>query len=393
MDRTIRHLGMILAAQLLLALALFSSGPDLEPVRPDTQLLTLEEEPDRIVIEGEGKKVVLHKEGEGWKMPDYYGFPADASRVDALLSRLKGLKHGTPTATSKGALKRFKLTDETFERRIVLARGEDTLATIVLGTSPGMRRIHARTARDSVVFSVLFAAHEAPFKSEDWEDKAILEMPEGEMDAFHLPGLLLLRSAAKKAAQSPTEAGQAEAPEGAVRPSAPPRRMWRAEPLQAGETLKAGAVDKLARSVAMMRTEKVLGTEMQEVYRLNPPKLVFHLTRTGVEEKITYQLGAQEDGTFVLKVSTRPEFFRVPKYTAEQLMEVTARSQLIKTAPPVVQAAPPGVQVPPGLTAVPPGVQAVPPGLTAVPPGVMQSVPPGVQAVPADMQTAPTGMH
>ena len=325
MERSIRHLGILLAAQLMLALILFFSGPDLAAVRPDTPLLHLgDKEVNRLIIEGdEDKKVVLSKEGEQWRLPDHFAFPADKQKADRLLTRLKGLKHGLPVATSSGALQRFKVTAEAFERRITLAKNDDTLATVFLGTSPGMRRMHARTESDDAVFSILFAAHEAPAQAEDWEDKEILVMPEGEIEKIRLSDLSLVRRSKAKAGAVATEKKRSKSEESSV--------VWHSETIKAGESLQTEAVEKLARNLANLRIGKVLGIESKQTYRLNTPKLTLSLTRKGKGD-VTYQLGEHTDGDFfVLKVSTRSEYFRIAKYTAEQLLKASSRGELVKS--------------------------------------------------------------
>ena len=195
MEKTIRILSIVLVAQLLLALGMSLTGPNLVAAHPNTPLFTLGDRPvDHLTIEGpDGARVVLAKQGQGWVLPDNGGYPADRTQVDTLLSRLEGLQRGLPVATTRGALKRFKVSDESFERRVLLAHGDDTLATLYLGSSPGMHHVHARTGKDDAVYSVDFAVYEAPDKAADWEDKAVLQFPQDSLERIDVAGLTLHR--------------------------------------------------------------------------------------------------------------------------------------------------------------------------------------------------------
>jgi hypothetical protein len=324
MEKTIRILTIVLVAQLLLAAGMSFTGPNLAAAHPDTPLLTLGDQPvDHVTIEGpEGARVVLAKQDQGWVLPDAGNFPADRVQVDTLLSRLEGLQRGLPVATSAGALKRFKVSDESFERRVTLAHGDDTLATLYLGSAPDMHHVNARTGRDDAVYTVDFAAYEAPDKASDWEDKAILQLPQDALETIEVAGLMLHRTPA-------APADKAAGGEGI--PAAP--ATWQIDSLGAGEVVnQAGATD-LAGKLAQLRIGAVLGTEAKPEYGLDKPALTLSVTRTG-GTRLVYQLGPTgKEGYAVLKSSARPEYFRLPGYTAEALSKAASRAQLVQAAP------------------------------------------------------------
>ena len=195
MEKTIRVLVVLLVAQVLLAVGMRFTGPNLAAAHPHTPLLALGDKPvDRLTIEGpEGARVVLVKQDKEWMLPGAGNFPADQVRIDTLLGRLEGLKRGLPVATSGGALKRFKVSDENFERRVTLAHGGDTLATLYLGSAPDMHHVNARTGKDDVVYAVEFASYEAPDKAADWEDKAILQVPQDDIASIAVPACATCR--------------------------------------------------------------------------------------------------------------------------------------------------------------------------------------------------------
>jgi hypothetical protein len=326
MEKTIRILAVLLVAQLLLAVGMSYTGPNLASVHPDTPLFTLDDKTvDHLTIEGpEGARVVLAKQDPGWVLPEAGDFPASRTQVDTLLGRLEGLQRGLPVATSAGALKRFKVNDQSFERRVTLAHGDDTLATLYLGSSPDMHHVHARTGKDDAVYAVDFAVYELPDKAADWEDKAILQFSADSLETVEVAGLTLRRIAVASADEGAT-AGQG-------RPAAG-KASWQIDGLGAGEVANQAGVQDLAGKLAGLRIGAALGTEAKPEYGLDKPALTLSATRQG-GEKLNYQLGASgKEGYAVLKSSARPEYFRLPSYAAEALVKAAGRAQLVQTVP------------------------------------------------------------
>ena len=329
MQKTIGILAVVLAAQLVLAVSLSFTAPDLSAAKPDTALFDLgERSVDRLIIEGpDQQRVVLAREGDNWVLPQMEDFPADRARVDGLLDRLEGLKRGLPVATTEGAQKRFKVDDQTFERRIELARSDDTLATLYFGSSPGMRRVHARSAQDDAVYTVEFGLYDAPAEAGEWEDKAVLQLPRDEIDHIEVADLVLGRTPGDAAG------GTAAQNEGS-KPAAP---NWSGEGLQQGETLNQAGADALAQKLAELRIGSVLGREKKPGYGLDAPQLVLTVQRNGAEA-IQYRLGKRDqEKDYVLKVSSRPEYFRLPGYSAEPLIEAARRDTLVAASEPVAR--------------------------------------------------------
>jgi len=126
---------VVLVLQLALALVLFMRRDPLAGTRSDTPLVRAEsvKGADQIVIESksaESTRIVLKKKEGTWVLPDAYDAPAASARVSSLLDRLVALKRGLPIATSESALRRFKVVDGDFERRLVLRAGDRLLGDL-----------------------------------------------------------------------------------------------------------------------------------------------------------------------------------------------------------------------------------------------------------------------
>ncbi|OQX38489.1 MAG: hypothetical protein C3L25_06050 [Candidatus Sedimenticola endophacoides] len=318
MNKTVKILAVLLAAQLLLAAGIGLSDRGVTATNEPVALVSFDAEKiDRITLEGpEDAKVTLERNGSDWVLPDLGEFPANSNKVKQLFERLKALRSGTPIATSGGARERFKVSDEQFERRITLSEDDDTVARLFLGSSPGMRLIHARNEASDAIHAVKMAVYDVPVKASDWEDKSVLTLPKTQITAINVNGLHLQRSsliadsdkATEDSSQSPT---------------------WQADGLGEGQQLKASAADKLAGLLADLQFEKVLGREAKDEYGLTEPVLELSLSRDG--ETLRYRAGkAKDTEEYTLKVSSRPEYFRLASYKAKPLIESANLEKLIE---------------------------------------------------------------
>ena len=88
------------------------------------------------------------------------------------------------------------MTEDSHQRHIRALSGDDALADVYLGTSPGYRKVHARHADGGDVFAIEFSNYEAGVKAGDWLQRSLLR-PEGTLariertgdDAFSLARL------------------------------------------------------------------------------------------------------------------------------------------------------------------------------------------------------------
>lgn len=342
MEKTIRLLAAVLGVQLLLAVGLSFTGPQLSTPAAETPLLGFDaEKVDRLVIEGpEAAKVALTKTDGNWHLPDAADFPADRDKIEQLLKRLRELRGGTPVATTPGAQQRFRVSDADFERRITLSAGDKTLGTLYLGTAPSLRQINARAANSEAIFAVELGAHEFPVKTDAWIDQAVLRVPRDEIVAIDVAGLHLERvpdpaptadANATAVAENQT-AGATTDTKAATIEGAAPRTHWQATGLAAGESLNSAAADALAEKLAEISISALLGTEEKSEYGLNNPVLSLQVTRKG-GAPVEYRLGKAPQGDeYTLKVSNRTQYFRLPAYSTEQLLKASTRQALVSGA-------------------------------------------------------------
>ncbi len=321
MKRPVSALGVLLAAQLVLAGGLAAASAYQRRAVPRGPLLAFDPKSvDGVLIEGPaGARVELARAGGAWKVSSAAGFPAQAGKADELLTRLAGLRHGEPVATSAGALSRFKVADGDFERRITLSAGGKAVATAFFGTAEAMRSVHARAAGGKDVELVEFSTWDAPATADDWVDRTVLRIPEDQIEAVDVNSVTLERVAPAPPAPSAKPATPAIAGGPALPDLA--KASWRATGLPQGGALDPKAAAALVSAVAGMSFTGLAGGEPAGGFGLDHPALVVGVRRTGgarVEYRLAHPAGGAD---WILASSTRPERFRMAGYAAEALQK------------------------------------------------------------------------
>ncbi|MEJ2530607.1 MAG: DUF4340 domain-containing protein [Halioglobus sp.] len=132
---------------------------------------------DRMVIsDGESQATVLRQDG-GWFLPDAK-LPASARKVNDILARLGETVTEWPVATTESSQARFAVTEAGFQRRVQLFRGDEQVAELYLGTSPGFRKVHLRRAGEDAVYAVNLNTFDLPASEDAWLDQSLLAVAE-----------------------------------------------------------------------------------------------------------------------------------------------------------------------------------------------------------------------
>jgi hypothetical protein len=191
-------LGALLLVQLVLAL-LLGRGGGLAPASDTAPLLELDiAAVDEVLIEsgddadsdagdGKGDRVRIARTEDGWVLPDLDGFPAAASRVEQVLDDLDGISRPLPVATSADARRRFRVADDAFERRLTL-RGGGEEATLIIGDSPGFRRLFARVDGEEAVYDLRLGLFDLAAEADGWIDRGRLQFDRGEITRIGVSG-------------------------------------------------------------------------------------------------------------------------------------------------------------------------------------------------------------
>ena len=342
MRRGMTTLAVVLVLQLALALLLFMRHDPLAGVTSVTVLIPPDavRNADHVAIDakpasgpsgGESTRIELAKKNGAWVLPTSFDAPADGAKVTALLDRLSALKRGLPIATSESALKRFKVVDADFERRLVLSAGDKALATVYFGSSPGLRKSDARFGTDKAVYTVDLPTYELPTDSGAWLSPDLLRG-----DTAKLAEIDIANGTAKGLVSGRMQL--VRTPGTDKQPDS-----WADPGLAAGQHLDGARAQALAQQLGQLHVDAVLGTAARPEWQQDHPQLALTL-KDEKSHEVDWTLSRPQDGDFyVLKSSSQPWFFSVSAAVGKELVDAAARETLIplpKAATPPAAKAP-----------------------------------------------------
>jgi hypothetical protein len=169
---------LVLIIQCIIIAAVFWPRYALEPERAVRSLTQLAGESilEINVSDGQGNEATLQRSGEHWLLPALGGMQADTAMVNRLLSIATEQAARWPVANTDSASQRFAVAQDLFARRINFLAEGGAAASVLLGTSPGFRQVHARNLAHPEIYSAAFNIFEAPTLSADWLAPGILQV-------------------------------------------------------------------------------------------------------------------------------------------------------------------------------------------------------------------------
>lgn len=303
MRNKIPLLGALLIVQVALAVGLSLGGGDFGARAAGEPLFAFD--PDavqRIALRnGNGGTVQVVRGEDGWSLPEHYGFPAAEGNVRRLLGTLEGLAPALPVATSREAAERFRVAEDSFERRIDLFDGEgERLARLYVGDSPGARRAYVRAAGAAAVYEA--EADRAALGAEpaDWTDPMALRRKPEELKRIEAGDVTLVRD----------EEGE-----------------WRLQGLEDGQSTDPKATRELVGRLAFLQYDRVLGKVGDEPAGGRKVTTVTLTPKEGAP--VEYRLRKDGNDGYTLTTSDLPWRFRVTKGQAEPLTGID-RATLVK---------------------------------------------------------------
>jgi hypothetical protein len=307
MRKIIQAAGLLLALQIVVAVALNMSGSSNMEVAPDTPLFGFKAEAVTAltISDGENKTITIAKGDQGWVLPETSNAPANNDQVTALLEKLAGLKQGLPVATSGDSAKRFKVADDLFQRRVEVKEGDAVVADLYVGTSPGFRQIHARKAGSSEVLIAALSTFELETASDQWLDKGMFAVREEDLEGMLFPGFTLTRSG----------------------------KEWQLDNLAGEEKTDSKAAADLAARVSGLTVQSVVEAETAAPLFAGEPALRFSVKKEGGAQ-IDYLLAKGDEETYYLKQSERAQYGKVHKLQAEGLLKAGREALIAKPEEP-----------------------------------------------------------
>ena len=97
-----------------------------------------------------------------------------ASRVNTLLDSLAAARTGWAVATRDESHLQLLVAEDKFNRKVSLFSNDEEVSKLFVGSSPGLRRSHARVADVVDVYSVALNDYDIPASTAEWIEKDIL---------------------------------------------------------------------------------------------------------------------------------------------------------------------------------------------------------------------------
>jgi hypothetical protein len=180
--------------------------------------------------------------------------------------------------------------------------------------------IHVRQREDTAVFETQMGLHHASATTQEWLDKALLQVAYPDIRAISVPGVFRLEKDPN--AKVDKETDDADQSKAAL------DRWVSADPLGEDERIEQSSILVLGQKIANIRLKDVLGTTIQSDYGLSTPKLVLQV-ETSAGQTLIYELGLlQGADDYVLKISNRPEYFALADYSGKGLLDAADRSMI-----------------------------------------------------------------
>lgn len=302
MKKWISILAGLLVAQLVMAVAVNMGEQDYGAFVAKEKLLAFDEQKvDRLTIEdGNGAVTLDHSSGK-WVLPDEGDFPAAQKNVETVLDKLSGLEKGWPVATTTSASRRFKVAEDEFERKLTLYSGDEVVARLYVGTSPGFRKVHLRPDDEGAVFVAEFNTWEVDAQADGWIDKEILKLDQADLEKIEITGKFSL----SKQQEDIQVVGLGEQ-----------------------ESTNLEEARNLMNKLSDLRIQSLVNEEKRDVYQDKDADLqILVMLKDG--KQLNYQFfKAEGESHYILKRSDRDRYFQVAAYMVDPLKEVS-REKLV----------------------------------------------------------------
>ena len=170
----------VLAVQIALAVVVLVRGDDAAELASHPILARFDAaKVTRLQVWGPDAKapIDLQKVNGTWIVASSFDYPADASKLDAVLAPIAKMSADAPIATSKSRHAQLKVAADQFERKLVITMdGKDT--TLYLGGSAGLRRTAVRLGGDDRVYAATgVSAWTAGTTAVAWIDPEYVKIP------------------------------------------------------------------------------------------------------------------------------------------------------------------------------------------------------------------------
>lgn len=315
-DRRIQILAGLLIAQIALLAIVYWPRPTQAtsaPLFPDLKTADVA----RLTIsDKDGKSITLAQQAGNWLLPNAGDFPAQTSKVTALLDKVAGLKTNRLITQTPASHARLQVADNNFVRRLDLETTQGAKYTLYLGSAPRAGATHFRLAGQDNVYQVgNLSSTDAAIEPVGYIDATYLSFADADVTT------LTVANAKGKLEFSKTAEG-----------------AWTLAELKPDQPLDAGQVQMLLNRIASVNLTRPLGITADPAWGLDKPgAVVTAITKSAQGEGKTYvlQIGAKDETTnnYYVKASTSPYYVQVASFSLDDFVNKAAADFIAAPTP------------------------------------------------------------
>jgi hypothetical protein len=297
----INMLGILLVVQLALTAYVNINNQNLAHFSSEEKIIKANlADADELLISGDNKIVKIKKNSGSWVLPENEDFKANSKKIDDLVITFASLKKSWPVAQSESALKPLKIEDNAFERKLTFKKADATLTEVVLGSSPGFKKVHGRIAGDNTVYVWDINSFEYPTNVADWQDKNYLSLESDKLTNLKLNNLEITKKDGS----------------------------WTLSDLKETEQVKTTEINALVDAISNMKYFELVGkSEPKDWSKLNE---VVTLNLTIDNSQNNYQFkGVVDKNHYYLKRDTDSYYLKVTDSIVKRIKEIN-REKLVE---------------------------------------------------------------
>jgi len=301
-DRKLQWLTSLALGQLLLVLVVFWPAGSKEAGELLFSDRTTEDIIELQLVNVDGERMNLAKQGDDWAMSDADNFPVSVEKVDPLITKLLALKTDRIVATTDNSHIRLEVSSEKYKRKIDIVWADDTINTLLLGNSAGTGAMHFRLmSADEVYLTSALTAWDANTTPSRYIDTQYFALDKESIESIELnnnSGRFVLERTNGK---------------------------WLYDGLKEGEIFDQSSMDTFLVQVSSIRMVSPLGNTFNDSYGLNDPQAVLSVSTNneGELQEHSFTVGSQSGDNYIVRASSSEYYALVSAYNGNNLVEKT----------------------------------------------------------------------
>jgi hypothetical protein len=262
------------------------------------------------ITDNEGNTTTLRRVTGNWVLPDADDYPAQESKITALLEKIVALDTSRLVTRTDASHKRLQVDEDDFVRRIEFETADGARHTLYLGSSPRYGATHFRLDAQSETFLTNeITAWDTNGTPSSWVDTTYLNIPQDQVTKWTL-----------------------ENANGTFIFTKDEEDNWTMDGLAEDETLAETGVTAALRQAVFLNLITPLGKEDLATYGMDEPKAV--ATVETADQVVTLRVGAQDpdDNSYTVISSESPYYVQVSEFSVQNLVENT-RDDFLEVPP------------------------------------------------------------